>query len=121
MGKFSHLIGCIDINAIFYMFQGLVQVARTGSSEETIASICLQEEKRGRERRGIWGIRETHTHSRGVERKIKKETWLIFLYTNMKVCVRSFGVNNFLSVTPPFRLFLASAIQKSVSERKKVK
>lgn len=38
----SHLIGCIYINAIFDMFQGLVQVARTGRSEKTVAGICLQ-------------------------------------------------------------------------------
>lgn len=40
--QLSHLIGCIDINAIFDMVQGLVQVARTGRSEKTVASICLQ-------------------------------------------------------------------------------
>ena len=39
--KLSHLIGCVNINAIFYMVQGLVQVARTGRSEKTVASICL--------------------------------------------------------------------------------
>lgn len=38
----SHLIGCIYINAIFDMIQGLVQVTRTSCPEKTVASICLQ-------------------------------------------------------------------------------
>lgn len=77
-GNFSHLIGCIDINSIFYMFQGLVQVARSGRSEETVACICLEEEEReGDGGRGIQGVRERHTHSRGVERKNReKDRWL---------------------------------------------
>lgn len=44
--QLSHLIGCININAIFDMFQGLVQVARAGRSEKTVASICLQAKQR---------------------------------------------------------------------------
>lgn len=60
--QLSHLIGHIYIDAIFDMFQGLVQVARTGRSEKTIASICLQEEKREGKRKGIRGIRESERH-----------------------------------------------------------
>lgn len=40
--QLSHLIGCVYINAIFDMVQGLVQVARSGRSEKTVASICLE-------------------------------------------------------------------------------
>lgn len=58
----THLIGHIDIDAIFYVFQGLFQVARTGRSEETIASIRLQEENREGRRRGIRGVRESERH-----------------------------------------------------------
>lgn len=70
-GNSSHLIGRIDINSIFYMLQGLVQVARSGRSEETVACICLEEEEReGGRRKGDTGCeRKAHTHSRRVERK----------------------------------------------------
>lgn len=49
----SHLIGCIYIDAILDVIQGLVQVARSGRSEKTVASICLQAEKRERERERV--------------------------------------------------------------------
>lgn len=40
-GTCAHLIGCVYVDAILDVFQGLVQVARTGGSEKTVACICL--------------------------------------------------------------------------------
>lgn len=57
--QLSHLIGCVNIDAIFDMFQGLVQVARTGRSEKTVASICLQSgAERGKEEGGDKGYKK---------------------------------------------------------------
>lgn len=79
--EFSHLIGCININSIFDMFQGLVQVARSGRSEETVACICLQEEKREGRRKGDTGCkRVAHTAEewrRKIERKVVKHLFQI--------------------------------------------
>lgn len=58
------------------MFQGLVQVARPSRSEETVACICLQEEKRKGQRKGDTGCkRKAHTAEewRG---KMERETQL---------------------------------------------
>lgn len=81
--KCSHLIGCIDINSIFYMLQGLVQVARSGRSEETVACICLQEEKREGWRKGDTGCkRKTHT----MERKNRERNTVKHFCTSLKKC-----------------------------------
>lgn len=74
--EFSHLIGCININSIFDMFQGLVQVARSGRSEETVACICLQEEKREGRRKGDTGCKRVAHTAEEWRRKIERERWL---------------------------------------------
>lgn len=74
--EFSHLIGCININSIFDMFQGLVQVARSGRSEETVACICLQEEKREGRRKGDTGCKIVAHTAEEWRRKIERERWL---------------------------------------------
>lgn len=40
-GSCSHLIGCVYVDAVLDVFQGLVQVPRTGGSEKTVACISL--------------------------------------------------------------------------------
>lgn len=84
--KFPHLIGCIDINSIFYMFQGLVQVARSGRSEEAVACICLQEEKREGTEEGGYRVWEKGTYSRGVERKNRERNMVKRFRTSIKKC-----------------------------------
>lgn len=46
----SHLIGCVYVDAILNVFQGLIQVSRTGSSKKTVACICLQPREKGEEK-----------------------------------------------------------------------
>lgn len=53
------------------MIQGLVQVARSGRAEKTVASICLQVDQRGNKRE----IRETHKVDEWKE-KMERETEL---------------------------------------------
>lgn len=51
----SHLIGCVYVDAVLDVFQGLVQVARTGGPEKTVACICLQPGRKKERRRGEGG------------------------------------------------------------------
>lgn len=101
--QLSHLIGCINVDAIFDMVQGFVQVARSGRSEITVASICL-EEKGGGGGVGGKGYKrkwETHKVERGSGEGDK--VWLIF-HSHMKDWNLSVVITPFSSdVTSPLR------------------
>lgn len=76
----SHLIGCVYVDAILNVFQGLVQVARTGGSEKTVSCICLQprENEGQKEKRGREGRKKRKGARKGKEctasREVEKET-----------------------------------------------
>lgn len=57
--RVSHLIGCINVDAIFDVVQSLVQVTRTGRPQETVPSIRLQTRKKAREKDGGGGVEES--------------------------------------------------------------
>lgn len=59
-----HLIGRVNINAILDVLQGLVQVAGSGCSKKTIASICLQMKTEKEERRDMEGIETSERHKK---------------------------------------------------------
>lgn len=57
------------------MLQGLVQVARPGGSEETVASICLEEKQKSGDMEGeeVKDLRESKRHIKEEEEKVERE------------------------------------------------